>query len=317
MRVFLESVNYDVRSFVQGARAAGKIPVIPGNAAGRTVLEPTWDMHLPTSFAGNQNAGEIADCAQGSTTTPTGNVCIAGTEQAGIYTGVRNQLGGIIFKGNDQTLTGCYVGQDNGSTGGGTHAFRFPAGDQDGPMPKHDQNEYDTKSMQCIPYLMAQAFCVWDGGRLELGQEWVAAWGGGALPWSADFPAVPRAVGSSTYWGCRFPWATDADQSQCATKWTAPASIEFADYQYSYEYPKLVSYDFIVFIAAPGRTRGRGPAGHADVIGNNDDPFVATHGWNSSGTWEVHGYAKPATGLSRNSNLLNKYGKLGLRCAYP
>jgi hypothetical protein len=345
MRVFLESVGYDVRGFVKQARLAGKIPVIPGNAQGKTLLEEVWDPFLPTSFAGNVNVDEVADCAQGDTTTATGNTCKPGTEQPGIYTSVRNHLGGIIFKGNDQTLTGCFVGHDDGSIGGGTHAFRFPDAMQDGVMPHHDQSVYDTKSMQCIPYLTAQAFCIWDGGRLELGQEWLAAWGPTqAMPWSAEFPApavtpLPRAPGSSTYFGCRFPWALDSDQSQCANKWSPPQSIEYADYQYSYEFPKLVGYDFITFITAPGRTRGRGVAGHADVIGGNYsltsnvgfnlDPFVATHGWNGGGSWEVHGYQKgnnnpacandPTTcnGLSRTSNLLNKYGKLGLRCAYP
>ena len=274
---------------------------------------------------------------------------------------MKRQLGGIIFKGNDQTSTGCFVGAP------GTHAFRFPDGAQDGATPALNQADYDTKSMQCIPYLMAQAFCVWDGGRLELGQEWVSAWGGNP-PWSAETtqtPAAPSqrqkldnggnpvacttvaecgnvagqpatysctgnkcvlAGGDRTYWGCRFPWATDAAHPACGLTWPATTTIEYADYQYTYEYPKQTSSDYIVFISAPGRTRGRGPAGHSDLIGNNygltsnvtynDDPFVATHGWNASGSWEVHGYSKPANGLSRTSNLLNKYGKLGLRCAY-
>ena len=39
------------------------------------------------------------------------------------------------------------------------------------------------------------------------------------------------------------------------------------------------------------------------------------HGF-SYETWEVHGYSKPASGLSRTSGLVNKYGKLGLRCTY-
>lgn len=104
-------------------------------------------------------------------------------------------------------------------------------------------------------------------------------------------------------------------------------SIEYADYQYSYEYPKLLGNDYIVFISAPGRTRGRGPAGHADIIGNNfsltsnvtyaDSPFTARHGWDNSGSWEVHAYGTNATGLRATTMLLNKYGKLGLRCAYP
>lgn len=321
MRAFLTDVNYDVRAFVKQARLAGKIPVIPGNAQNRILLEADWDMFLPTSFAGNTNAGEIADCAQGDTTTATGTDCKAGTLQAGIYTSVRNHLGGFIFKGNNQTSTGCYVGSP------GTHAFRFPDNAQDGPKPQLDQDGYDTKSMQCIDYLVAQAFCIWDGGRLELLEEWQAAWGPGALPYSAQTTRTPVAPGTDTYWGCRFPWATDANQDDCGAPWNAATqTIEYADYQYSYEWPKLDDDlgDFIVFISAPGRTRGRGPAGHADVIGNNyeltsdvgyhADVHTATHSWSGNGSWEVHAYNKSGVGTT---NLLNKYGKLGLRCAYP
>ncbi len=320
IRAFLEDVNYDVRGFVQQARALGRVPAIPGNAQGRLLLEPDWDLYLPTSFDGNQNAGELADCSQGQTTS--GTTCMAGTEQAGIYTAVKRHLGGFIFKANAQGSTGCFVGAP------GTHAFRFPEGEHDGAAPQLGQDDYDTKSMQCIDYLVGQAFCVWDGGRLELGQEWVAAWGAYNPPWAEETTRTPRAVGTNSYWGCRFPWATDAMQDACAVKWDANATtIEYADYQYSYEYPKLLGSDYIVFISAPGRTRGRGPFGHADLIGNNygltsnvtyaASPFDARHGWNASGSWEVHGYAKPASGQSRTSMLLNKYGKLGLRCAYP
>ena len=307
MRVFMESIGYDVRGFVQAARAAGQIPAIPGDPA-HLVLEPAWDLYLPVSFAGNTDAGEIAERDQGSAVV-----------QPGIYTSVRNHLGGLIFFGNAQSSTGCYVGAP------GTHAFRFPNGQQDGAAPDQSQDVYDTKSMQCIDYLVAQAFCVWDGGRLATTQEWLAAWGPAAMPWAAETTRTPRTVTDNSYWGCRFPWATDADQANCGVPWNAAVeTIEYADYRYSYEYPKLKNNDYIVFISAPGRTRGRGPAGHADIIGNNysitsnvtynADPKAARHGWNGSGSWEVHGYTK---GQSRTSMLLNKYGKLGLRCAYP
>ena len=380
MRVFMESVGYNVRAFVQQARADGKIPLIPGNAA-KYVLEAAWDPYLPTSFEGNQNAGELSDCNQGGATTPTSTVCKPGTEQPGIYTAVRNHLGGTIFKGNNQSSTGCYVG--NGTLGGGTHAFRFPDGQEDpgAGVPALDRNAYDEKGMNCIDYLVGQAFCVWDGGRLQMGEEHIAAWGAAAMPWAAMTTKVPAAPGQrvltsdgvtpvpcttgataaviraqcdpaspantyacaasqcvlsggdKTYYGCRFPWATDALHPECGLIWPATTSIEYADYQYSYEYPKQGAGgsnadDYIVFISAPGRTRGRGPLGHADIIGNtfaltsnvtgvSDDPQLTTHGWSSNGSWEVHNYSKPANGLGVTSNLLNKYGKLGLRCAYP
>ncbi len=329
MRVFLESVGYNVRAFVQQARADGKIPLVPnqaGNNAGHTVLEPEWDLYLPVSFLGNTDAGEIAEGDQGAPNTP----------QQGIYTSIYNHLGGLIFKNNAQSSTGCYVGSP------GTHAFRFPNGQQDGATPDYDQNVYDTKSMQCIDYLVAQAFCVWEGGRLHLGTEWVAAWGPGTLPWSWEAapnptPRPPAVIGDNTYYGCRFPTVDDATYPGDCTPSLNPATqtIEYADYRYSYEYPNLKNTDYIVFISAPGRTRGRGPNGHADIIGTNfsatsDVVFPAgyngtpmtnttvspTHGWSASGSWEVHAYSKPASGVGPRTMLLNKYGKLGLRCSF-
>lgn len=378
MRVFLESVGYNVRAFVQQARVDGKIPLIPGSGTS-TVLEADWDMYLPVSFDGNQDAGELSDCDQGGATSPTSTTCRPGTQQPGIYTSIRAHLGGTVFKGNNQTYVGCFVGND--TLGGGTHAFRFPNGVVDGVggVPALDQNGYDMKAMNCVDYLVGQAFCIWDGGRLELGQEQIAAWGAGAMPWSAvttkrpaepnqrcvadssctyattntDCPAgltcndqvgkccllggpLPdgnaRGGGNMTYWGCRFPWATDASHAACPVEWPGTMTIEYADYKYSYEYPKADSVpnplDYIIFLSAPGRTRGRGPAGHADIIGNmfsltsnvtgvNPDPQLTSHGWSTSGTWEVHTYSKPASGTGVTSGLLNKYGKLGLRCAYP
>ena len=76
MRQFLESVNGNVRSFVQTARTAGQIPVMPviaSNPAKTTVLPPAWDKYLPTSMAGD--ATETPDCDQSgwnaSTNSPT------------------------------------------------------------------------------------------------------------------------------------------------------------------------------------------------------------------------------------------------------
>ena len=333
IRVFLESINYNVRAFVQQARAEGKIPLIPdqaGNNAGRRLLEADWDMYLPVSFAGSTAATELEDRDQGSAVV-----------ERGIYSSIRSHLGGRIFRNNAQGSTGCYVGSP------GTHAFRFPDGQQDGGNPAQDQSVYDTKSMQCIDYLVAQAFCIWDGGRLHLGPEWTAAWGAGtvASPWLPQGESrAPRRIGDGTYFGCRFPTVTDATfPGFCTAQSQFPEdipgrTIEFANYRYSYEWPNLgTTGDYIVFISAPGRVRGRGPNGHADIVGDNygltsdvlighdgggavayaQTPFTASHGWNAGGSWEVHDFSKPANGLSRRSMLLNKYGKLGLRCAYP
>jgi hypothetical protein len=402
MRAFLTAIDYDVRAFVQQARAAGEIPVIPANVGGTAdgvhpVLDAAWDAYLPTSFGGNTGAGEIADCDQGTwdykysvcceSVPKPGPGCPAGTTLAddnrchyydsvaktcpaqrtgkypGTYTAISRHLGGTIFRANAQTSTGCFVGAP------GTHSFRFPDDKQDGSAPEQGQDVYDTKTQNCVDYLVGQAFCVWDGGRLETFPEWQAAWGADANPYGAltsTLPAEPNqrckasstcttgapqatintqcntdgeakgtytcaaskcclAGGDQTYWGCRFPWATDAAHPDCGLDWASTASIEYADYKYSYEYPKSKDAgDYIVFLTAPGRTRGRGPLGHADVIGAgfeltssvtyNVDLFTARHRWSGNGSWEVHNYGK---GYSGNTMLLNKYGKLGLRCARP
>src|SRR6185436_10159165 len=100
----------------------------------------------------------------------------------GIYTAVYRHLGGIIFKQNAQSSTGCYVNAP------GTHSYWFPATVQAqyGDLPhEHPQTVYDTKSLNCVNYLMAQAFCIWDGGRLETLAEYQAAIGTATYPWGA------------------------------------------------------------------------------------------------------------------------------------
>jgi len=127
--------------------------------------------------------------------------------------------------------------------------------------------------------------------------------------------------GDKTYFGCRFLWATDAAHNQCGLTWPATTTIEYSDFLYSYEYPKLAGSDYIVFLTPPGRTKGRGPLGHSDIIGasyelaanlnTSADPLDARSSWTGNGSWEVHNYQRSSWG---NTPLLNKYGKLGMRC---
>ena len=334
-RVFLEAIGYNVRAFVEKARTDGLIPAIPETVSGvvdgsaaHPVLDPTWDKYLPVSFAGNQNAAELSEGAQQCTYNPaTGALigCAEGPVQAGVYTSVRNHLGGTIFRGNAQTSTGCFT------TSPGTHSFRFPPAQQDSP-PDHPVEVYDTKTLNCVDYLMAQAFCVWDGGRLETFTEWQAAIGPGTYPWSAVEPRAPEQQSSATSHFSRFPTAQDNNQAtvNAAFKWDPTlTTIEFANYTYSYEWPVKINNDYIVHLNAPGRLRGRGPLGHSDLLGtgfevtssvnwqagvdtNRDSGALAARfHWSGNGSWEGHGYSPNYTG---NTMLLNKYGKIGMRC---
>lgn len=312
MRAFLDAVNGNVRGFVQAARAAGRIPSV----GGRSVLPAGWDLYLPTSKLGNaaDDPAELNDKSQ------------SGDTIVDVYTSAYRHVGGFAFANNNQTITGCNV------AGNGTHAYWFDAATQAsfGDTPhQHGRDVYDTKSIQCVTQIVAQAFCVWDGGRLETLDEWAAAWGPAAYPWGAT-PA-PKGQGSATYWGCRFPTTNDAALRGGGTGCVAglipntSQSIELANHNHSYEFPNLAGTDYVSFIAAPGRALGRGPAGHADVLGNNfeytstfvaydaTNPKATTVRWSGNGSWEGHGFT--ARGSAFTTQALNKYGKLGLRCA--
>ena len=319
MRAFVERVGGDVRAAVRTLRAAGKIPLIPGSTT-RTVLDPAWDLYLPTALEGCDQLGtcgmhpngaafdtEISDHFYNNT---------AAQNFVGIYTAAYRHLGGTIWRGETQNSQGCNVGSP------GTHSYWMTAATQTkyfGDIAsEYDQTIYDTKMLNCTEPLLLQAFCVWDGGRLETQAEWQAAIGAGTYAWGAGPDMHPQPM---RYWGVRFPWATNASLALPASE-----SIEHADFQYSYEWPKLATFDYIVHIAAPGRHHlGYGPNGHADLMGTlfeatsnygwAADPNSATQYWVQPGSWEVHGYSK--TGARTSDTVMDKYGKMGGRCVYP
>jgi formylglycine-generating enzyme required for sulfatase activity len=139
----------------------------------------------------------------------------------------------------------------------------------------------DTKAMQCVPFAVLQAFCIWDGGRLATLEEIDAAWG----------PAY-------------YPWGDDA--------WTP----EHAVHNFSYGYPED-RLDNTAYIAAPGRRPlGNGPYGHADLGGLvfqltstfDADGAVA---WSRAGSWEVHG-----PGGGHFASLDAAYWAAGGRCTH-
>ena len=328
MRAFMTRINGNVRGFVQTARAAGQIKTVPPSAVspvvtGASLMSADWDMYLPTSMSGNANAGELSD-----TEYQQNNPYL------GIWTSAYRHLGGTIFAGQNLSLQGCSVASY------GTHTYWMPnqvQTDYFGDVPHaYSQAEYDKKAYNCPNYLVSQAFCIWDGGRLETFDEWLAAIGPTAMPWGAT-PSM-KSQGDRTYFAFRYPTATDVmlrDPVYGAPANLIPSatqSVEYGVFGYSYEYPNLVCdpgfawCDYAAFIAAPGRTKGRGPWGHADLAGNGMEitsdittnttsPKTSRMRWATNGSFEGHGYSK---GISWNGfTLVNKYGKSGARCVYP
>ncbi|HSO31721.1 MAG TPA: hypothetical protein VLT33_04380 [Labilithrix sp.] len=306
MRAFLTRVNGNVRKVVQDARAGGQLH-------GAT-MDPSWDLYLPTSMIGCDQDGSCG------ATEVTDHFYQDNTDFQGIYTSAIRHVGGSIFNGQNLGQQGCRVDAP------GAHSYWMDAATQSnyfGDMPaKQSQAVYDAKSLNCVDYLVAQSFCIWDGGRLETFAEWVATIPT-AQPWGAS-PSM-RGPGSASFFTNRFPTANDATTNPPSP---AGTSIEYGVFLYSYEYPQLdgSGYDYIGFISAPGRTKGRTQWGHADIAGNlmemtsdvttaSADPRVAKARWTSNGSFEGHGYSK---GIQWNGfSLLNKYGKQGLRCVYP
>jgi hypothetical protein len=303
MREFIKRTNGNVRAAVQAKRAQG-FPV------GVTFPE-SYDLYLPTALDGCDQTGT---CGANELTD---HFYQDNTSFQGIYTSVYRHLGGSMFNGQNLGSQGCRVDAP------GSHTYWMDAGTQNkyfgDRAPEHSQAIYDTKPLNCVDYLMAQAFCLWDGGRLETFNEWLAAWGGGSMPWGAG--PTPFGFGSSNIFQHTFPTMTNATVAGLP----AGRSIEHATYLYSYEYPGLVQYDYVVFMSAPGRTIGRGPFGHADIVGdmmevtsdvtvNTGDPRTSKMTWSSNGSFEGHGWSKSVVWTF---TLLNKYGKQGLRCAYP
>ena len=324
-REFLRRIGGNVRKFIQDTRAANAFPSVNGQTA---VMLASWDPYLPISMDGNN----LPPPAEISEPLQFGNVPADNID--GVYTGVWAHLGGVIFYQNNLTQTGCYVSAP------GTHTYWMPKVIQDDmgdAMHQYSQAEYDTKALNCVNYLMAQAFCIWDGGRLLTDAEFKAMWGpqgaSGQMPWGAS--PTPKGQGGDTFFAYRYPTTTDAAlraDANAVSMGLAPSatqSIEYGTYLYSYEYPNLVGTDYAAFINAPGRLTGRGPAGHADVIGplmeisstltpagGAAHPRSTTASWNDPGSFEGHGWGYNSP-WPNSFHLLNKYGKQGLRCVYP
>ena len=325
MRAFTTAVNGNVRGFIQSQRAKGFMP--------GAVMDSSWDLYLPTAMdgcdvLGNCAANELSDYfVVAQTLVP------AGPPFQGIFTSAYRWLGSSLFHGQNLGQQGCNVSAP------GTHTYWMDdatQADYFGDVPA-DQGQalYDTRSLNCVPYLMAQSFCIWDGGRLEFVDEYTDALGvslvqgNDPMPWSASGPYPFGGQGTSVGSQWKFPQATDGSlrANFPGNPNTPPVgrTIQYATWYYSYEYPDLgPNNDYMVFISAPGRMLGRGPYGHADLIGvgmeessdvsaTSGDPRSVDARWTANGSFEGHQWGYFGWSFS----LVNRYGKQGLRCARP
>ncbi|MBX3230873.1 MAG: hypothetical protein KIT84_01540 [Labilithrix sp.] len=182
--------------------------------------------------------------------------------------------------GNDGQRQGCYL------KGQGARTYWLPdnvnTGFNDEIAQKYGKDVLDTKALNCVTFYLAQAFCIWEGGRLPTLAELDAQWGG------------------------TMPWGNQA--------WTADRAV----HKYTYAFPEN-QLDNSAFIAAPGRKpAGNGPNGHADLGGlvfNLTSTFNAAGQvrWSRNGSWENH---QIPYGV-HHSPKERAYWATGARCVHP
>jgi formylglycine-generating enzyme required for sulfatase activity len=110
----------------------------------------------------------------------------------------------------------------------------------------------DTKALNCVPWWLMSAFCVWDGGHLAT---------------EAEIEAAYTNAGTTPYpWGARGTYVTNAQ---------VPHAIQY--YDYATPNPPATArraangayLDITYHIAPPGRrAQGNNASGHADMVGN-------------------------------------------------
>lgn len=127
-----------------------------------------------------------------------------------------------------------------------------------------DDEENIRLPINCVPFEVAYAFCIWDGGRLPTETEWNFAAAGGnqqrIYPWGSDEPtadhayfgaasdALPKAVGSTPKGAGRY---SHADLSGNVSEWTL-------DYYYA-DYPLEICEDCLAAMVSPTRSIRGGP----------------------------------------------------------
>lgn len=305
MRVFLESINGNVRAWVKKNRPTG--------------WDPTWDDYVPTGF----DVDPVEDAKGGL---------------RGVHSSVWHQLGSTaltdrLAKDGKPYRYGCYL------KGYGTHTYWMPDEVMTGTLQDqrhaYSKDVLDPKALNCVTSIMLRAFCHWDwpGSTLPTYLEYRYAYDAGdskghQYPWgNTPAPAGYRTLEQEVQWdanGNRVVFVPRNGEGR-------GTSFLHANWGQSYTWPENTAYpDMSPHIAAPGRfPTGNGPFGHADIGGNVFDMTRTMSGtdgqhpdnrmvsWGRNGSYGGHdlpfgGYDDPYT-----APIMRKYGFAGGRCAMP
>jgi formylglycine-generating enzyme required for sulfatase activity len=304
-RAFIESTKGDVRGYVQAHRPAW--------------FEPVWDAWLPNKM----DDGTVVDANDG--------LYAPGEGQDGVYQQLGPDHYGAKEAGGNE---GCATGQV-----GNARTYRLPDDVNQrlfNDVQQYSQDLLDQKPQQCTTFFMFAAFCAWDGGRLPTLAELDFAWNKGepasfTWPWGNSpaeggynnaYPTDP-AANPGTYAGAKVISAQGGTPDRA-----------YANWQYNFWLPATIACinddaakcDYSVYIAPPGRMKGNGPFGHADLAGNvfnvampmsgtpGSDPTGRSVVLSRGGSWEVHKAPYYAAGGTKAWKPTNKYLGTGGRC---
>lgn len=138
-------------------------------------------------------------------------------------------------------------------------------------LEENTQAALDRKPLNCVPWYVLFAFCVWDGGRLPTDAEWGFAAAGGEeqrpFPWSQAFKTN------------ELVHINDDDRLSLEPTWTAGNHLVNAAlydggenslilYKFTWGGKEATKFDNATHIAPAGRKAlGNGKWGHADLAG--------------------------------------------------
>lgn len=176
-------------------------------------------------------------------------------------------------------VVGCQVGtnlDDYGALTWWTPAIdaKIKASNKDTTvLAENTKDALDRKGLNCVPWYVLFAFCVWDGGRLPTDAEWGFALAGGdeqrPFPWGT-VPAGDLALIGDNDLLSQVPIFTAGKDFVVAALWDKAAGPNtFPDnYVHTYGAKFRTRSDNAAHIAPVGnKSKGNGKWGHADLAG--------------------------------------------------
>jgi hypothetical protein len=268
VRQFLESLNWDVRTWATAQFDKSFNPITPAGTMLAAQL-PINQAGVTTNFLNLLPNGRDTSVPLNAVITTGALVMDTSGDQGCVMSSPTNQLfSAMTYWWDAPTM------MEQASSA---------------PRP-FTQDYYDIKPMNCMPYYFAAAFCAWDGGRLQLHSEHLAAWGPTPTsPWNQPNLPNPYPGNQKMYTVPACGSLATNGAVACTMDWFngGQAAGSQGDFYY---YPSNIAgipnnlvpdtldngLDLTPYIAAPGRF-------YLDVTAITSSSFAGGEGWHDMG----------------------------------